>query len=176
MRWDSRTLTRYSFFGELRAPLYPVKRLPGWLHRVEGDLALRYVAAGTKRESNFAPTYGMKVALAGGVSLRGSVSTSNRYPTPQLSRPLATPSETPGGGNPDLETIYDPVRREWYGAAVTEVLNPDLRPDAAVTQTAGVIFEHGQTHRFRAAVDFVDTHKVNEITFLDRSIVLAGES
>ena len=176
MRWDSRTLTRYSFFGELRAPLYPVKRLPGWLHRVEGDLALRYVAAGTKRESNFAPTYGMKVALAGGVSLRGSVSTSNRDPTPQLSRPLATPSETPGGGNPDLETIYDPVRREWYGAAVTEVLNPDLRPDAAVTQTAGVIFEHGQTHRFRAAVDFVDTHKVNEITFLDRSIVLAGES
>ncbi|HVU35536.1 MAG TPA: TonB-dependent receptor plug domain-containing protein [Opitutaceae bacterium] len=175
-RWDGRTLNRYSGFGELQAPLYPAKRLPHWLTRAETDLALRYVAANSAKEAYFAPTYGMKLGFPGGFSVRGSITTSNRYPTPQMSRPLILPSGDTGPGSPNYQPIFDPLRKQNYEAIVNEVINPDLRPEAAVTQTAGLIFERGREHRFRAAIDFVDTHKVNEIVFLDANRTLALEA
>jgi outer membrane receptor protein involved in Fe transport len=175
LHWGARTLSRYSFFGEFQAPLYPAQKLPRWLRRVQGDLGLRYVAAADSKESNFAPTYATKVALTNGLSLRASVTTSNRFPTPQMNRLTVLPDPSAGGGSPNLIPIFDPVRQQSYDAVVTELINPDLRPENAVTQTGGIVFERGSTHRFRAAIDFVDTHKVNEIVYLDWKAVLAGE-
>ncbi len=54
--FTGRTLQRYSVFGEFQAPLLPESWLPRWLHRVETDLAVRYVAADSSRETNVAPT------------------------------------------------------------------------------------------------------------------------
>jgi iron complex outermembrane recepter protein len=163
--WGGRTLQRYSVFGELQAPLWPATRLPRWLRKIEADLAVRYVAADSSRETNVAPTVAGKVDFAGGLSLRGSVTTSNRFPTPQMSRIIAAP-DTSGSGV-DLTTINDPVRNQRYGVQAPEAVNPDLRPEAAVTQTAGLIFQRGKIHRFRLGLDFVDTHKVNELHTLD---------
>jgi iron complex outermembrane recepter protein len=174
LRWDGRSLGRYSAFGELQSPLLPSRRLPQWLHRIDGDLALRYVASSDAHESNFAPTFGLKATLAGGFSLRGSLTWSNRFPTPQMSRLAATP----GGEGPtiDREPIDDPIRQQHYLVAVTEVVTPDLKAEAAVTQTAGLIFERGEKHRFRATLDFLDTHKVNELVTLLPQAVVAGEA
>ncbi len=172
-RWQGRTLQRFSVFGELQAPLLPAERRPAWLHGLEGDLAVRYIAADTSRETNVAPTFALKVDLAGGLSLRGSVTTSNRVPTPQMSRLQATPGGTPGV---NYASIYDPVRNERYDVQSDDALDPNLRPESAVTQTAGAVFQRGKVHRFRAAVDFVDTRKTNEVVVLDSQAVVNLES
>lgn len=164
--WTGRALRRYSAFGELQAPLFPAGRLPAWLRTVEADVAVRYVAADSSRESNVAPTFGLKVELANGVSFRGSLTTSNRFPTPSMNRLPFVPD---GGTGPGLiqERVFDPVRNESYLVRVDQVLTPDLRAESAVTQTAGVMFRRGDLHRIRATLDVVDTRKVNELIFLE---------
>lgn len=171
---SGRTLERYSFFTELRGALWPRGRLPRWMHELEADVAVRYVASALARESNVAPTFSLKAAFAGGLSFRGSVSTSNRFPTPQLSKVVVAP------GGPDIginrEEIFDPQRNETYETRSDELLNPAISAEEAVTQTAGLIFERGERHRVRAALDFVDTRKTNELLMLDTQAMVNGEA
>lgn len=171
IRWNGRTLQRYSVFGELQAPLLKERWQPSWLKRVETDLAVRYIGADSAKESNVAPTYGMKVNFAGGFSVRGSLTTSNRLPTPYMSHKVITPSTTPGSGV-EFVKILDPQRNESYVIQPVEDPNPDVRPEAAVTQTAGVLFQHGRNHRFRTSIDFVDTRKTNELFLLTPQVVV----
>lgn len=160
-----RTLERYSFFGELQAPILPARFLPRWLTHLEGDLAVRYVASSQANEVNVAPTFGLKADFAGGLAFRASITTSSRFPTPQLSKTVSAPSGPGGGVN--QETLNDPRRDESYAMPVDEIVDASLPPEDAVTQTAGLIFERGNEHRFRASLDFVDTRKTNEILALD---------
>lgn len=172
--WAGRTLQRYSAFGELQAPLLPTAWLPRWLPRIETDLAVRYVASDSARESNVSPTYGLKADLAGGFTVRGSFTTSNRFPTPHMSRLVLAPPS--GDLGVDATKITDPVRREEYYVQDNMELQPDLLTEAAVTQTAGVVFRRGVTHRVRLAVDFLDTRKVNELVFLGPQSVMNLEA
>jgi outer membrane receptor protein involved in Fe transport len=172
--FSGRTLQRYSVFGELQAPLLPETWLPRWLHKVETDLAVRYIAADTSNETNVAPTYALKLDFAGGFSFRGSVTTSNRVPTPQLSRPVSTGTGTGTGVN--YSAIYDPIRNQSYLVQSADALDPNLRPEQAVTSTAGLVFQRGKVQRLRASLDFVDTHKVDEVIPLDAQSVLDVES
>ncbi len=176
VRWGSRTLQRYSFFGELQAPLIPLHRLPQWLTAAETDLALRYVAADTAKEANFAPTYAAKLAFRGGISLRGSITTSSRYPTPRMTRPIVLPDDGGGTAPVNLERVEDYRRGEGYDVVVNEVPNPDLQPETALTQTAGILFERGRQHRWRAALDYVATHKTNEELFLTPNTITLNEA
>ena len=175
--WLGRTIQRFSFFGELQAPLVPGRVLPPWLHNVEADLAARYVAADTAAETNLAPAAGLKLDLAGGWAVRASYSQANRFPNPHLSKLATTPD--PGGGGPGSgEAIIDPRRnQEHYAVQSSEEVNPNLRTEASKTTTLGVIFTRGKTHRIRAALDFTDTQKANELVFLDNAqLVLNLES
>ncbi|MBI2496484.1 MAG: carboxypeptidase regulatory-like domain-containing protein [Opitutae bacterium] len=168
-----RTLERYSFFGELQSPLLPVRLLPRWLRTLEADVAARFVASANANEVNIAPTFGLKADFAGGFSFRSSVTSSSRFPTPQFSKPVTAPS-VPGSGL-NQELIKDPRRNEEYPVQVDEAVDPGLPPEDAVTQTAGLIFERGREHRFRASLDFVDTRKTNEILALDAKAVVSVE-
>jgi hypothetical protein len=172
--WSGRTLERISVFGELQAPLLSGARLPRSIKSIEADLAVRYTLSTQSNETNFAPTLGLKMDLRGGFSLRGSYTTSNRFPTPVMSRPLA--EGTGGGAGAEPTAIYDPRRNERYGADAKVVVNPAIRPEAAVTQTAGVIWAQGKTHRFRVSLDFADTSKTNEIIGLQPQDVLNLEA
>jgi len=167
-----RTLQRYSVFGELQAPLLPVRWLPHWLQNFEGDMAVRYVASSQANEVNTAPTFGLKADIAGGLTFRGSVTTSSRFPTPQLSKTVTAPGGPGGGVN--LQLINDPRRNESYTVQVNEAIDTNLPPEDAVTQTAGLIFTRGDEHRFRASLDFVDTRKTNEILPLDTPAKVLG--
>lgn len=172
--WTGRTLQRVSVFGEVQAPLVPVRRLPDWLRGVETDLALRYVAADTSQATNLAPTGGLKLQLASGFTLRGSFATANRFPTPQMSRFVPSPTNTGGGGG-EVSTVQitDPLRgSEQYNVLSSAAVNTNLRPEAAVTRTVGLIFQRGEIHRLRAAVDYVDTQKSNELRGLDEQSVI----
>lgn len=170
-----RTLGRYSFFGELQTPLLPARRLPRWLRSLDVDLAARFVASSRANEVNIAPTLGLKADFAGGLTFRASVTNSNRFPTPQLSQTVSAPS-IPGSGL-NQQSITDPLRQnEPYDVQVDEAANPGLPPEDALTQTAGLIFERGAAHRFRAALDFVDTRKTNEILFLEAQPLVNVES
>jgi outer membrane receptor protein involved in Fe transport len=172
---SGRTLQRYSVFGELQTPVVPSHWLPGWLRKLEADLAVRYVAADSSKETNVAPTFGLKAEVPWGLSFRGSFTTSNRVPTPQLSRPIISSDGSGGGIN--LVNISDPMRGgEEYSVKSEEALNPDLSTEAAVTQTAGLIFQRGKVHQFRASLDFVDTRKTNEVKVLDEIDVLNLET
>lgn len=171
IRWNGRTLQRYSVFGELQAPLLSERWQPRWIRRVESDLAVRYIAAYSSKESNVAPTYGLKVNFAGGLSLRGSLTTSNRLPTPYMSHKVMALSSTPGS-NVDYVSILDPRRNQTYLVQPVDDLNPDVRPEAAVTQTAGLLFQRGGTQRLRASLDFVDTRKTNELFALGAQTVV----
>lgn len=176
-QWAGRTLARYSFFGELQGPVYPEPRLPPWLRRADADLALRYVASADTRESNIAPTLGMKLGIPGGLLLRGSLTYSNRFPSPQMSWLLLAPGGGDNTSSANRELIYDPVRNEQpYAVDVYEAVNPDLRPESAVTQTVGLVLERGRVQRFRAAIDYADTRKVNELVFLGAQDVVNGEA
>jgi len=171
--WKGRTLERISVFGELQGPVLPEARLPRWLKKFETDLAVRYIAADTSRETNVAPTLGLKFDFAGGLSFRSSVTTSNRMPTPQMSRRVVAGS---GGPNLAQEEIDDPIRRERYLVFTEEIPDPGLVPEAAITQTAGLIYQTGEIHRFRAGLDFVDTNKENEVVVLEAQQVVTLES
>jgi outer membrane receptor protein involved in Fe transport len=163
--WTGRTLQRYSAFGELQAPLLPSGRLPRWLTGLDADLAVREVASGKSGEAYLAPTLALKAEFADGLAFRSSLTTSNRFPTPQMSRPISLPGG-PGGGSEGV-LIFDPVLNDHYIVATSEPLNPPLKTESAVTQTAGLIFQRGKVHRLRAALDFVDTRKTDELLGLD---------
>ncbi len=171
VHWEGRILQRYSVFGEVQAPLVSRRRLPRWLRKVETDLALRYIAANTAKETYWAPTGGLKLELAGGFALRGSFMLSSRYPTPFMSKQLAA-GIGPGGGEVSQVWINDPVRNQSYTVPAQAAINPNLRPESAATQSAGIIFQRGQEHRFRFAADFVDTRKTNEMITLDAQTLM----
>ena len=171
IRYQGRSLARYSVFGEVQAPLLPNVWLPRWIRGIDSDFAVRYIASTQSKESNVAPTAALKVQLPAGFAFRGSVSTSSRFPSPQMSRVVGS---SPGRGNVgvDLKEAFDPLKKQSYTVQEDQFLDPDLRPEGAVTQTAGVIFRRGRVHRLRAAIDFVDTRKANELVALDVQTIL----
>ncbi len=172
--WGDRVLQRFSVFGELRAPVLPERFLPSFVHAFDADLALRYIGANSAKESYFAPTLGLKCELTSGFAVRGSVTTSSRYPTPQLNRPVIGP---PTGGIilPYTEPIDDPILHQRYDVPVNEVLNPNLLPESAVTQSLGMFFQRGNIHRVRGTLDFVDVRKTNEDFFLGSQVLVTNE-
>jgi hypothetical protein len=174
VRWTGRTLQRLSVFGELQAPVVPARWLPGWMRELQADLAARYTMADSTQEANVAPTGGLKIGLAGGFALRGSVATSNRLPTPYMNTKVenAAGLRATGVGGVNHVPVFDPARQESYGVRASDALNPNLRPEAAVTRALGVIYERGRTHRLRVAVDFVDTQKSGELLYLDPQTLL----
>ena len=172
--WSGRTLQRWSVFGELQAPLLPARWLPGWLRSVETDLAVRYVGSRSAKESYVAPTFGLKMELAGGLAFRGSVTTSSRLPNPQLSKQIVQPGN--GVGGIDTVKINDSLRNEEYPVLDGEFVGFALNPESALTQTAGLIFQQGKEHRFRASLDFVDTNKTNELVPLEAQQIIDLES
>ena len=173
-RWSGRTLERISVFGEIQAPLVSAQRLPRVLKSVETDTAVRYIVSTQSNETNFAPTFGLKVDFRSGLAFRASYTTSNRFPNPVMSRRLGDGSG--GGSGADLVSIIDPVRHETYFTEAKVAINPDIRAESAATQTAGLVFSRGRTHRFRASLDFADTTKTNEIIPLEAQTVLNLES
>ncbi|MBL9211955.1 MAG: TonB-dependent receptor plug domain-containing protein [Opitutaceae bacterium] len=173
VRYLGRAIERYSVFGEVQAPLLPSRWLPGWLRGLDSDFAVRYIASRLSAEANVAPTFALKARFAGGLAFRGSVSTSSRYPTPQLSRvTLAGPSSRPTTAGIDFRQAYDPAQKQTYTVQEQDFINPDLQPEDALTQTAGLLWRGGDTHRFRVALDFVETRKVNELVTLDVQTIL----
>lgn len=174
-QWTGRTLERVSVFGEIQAPVVPSRWLPSWIREIQTDLAARYVAAATSQETNLAPTGGLKIDFAGGFSVRGTVATSNRLPSPLLTRKAPTPSVPgEGGGEVSYASINDPLRGNSQNNKVlsSEVINPNLHPESAVTRTVGLVFQRGQIHRFRVAVDFSDTQKSGELFELDNQAMV----
>lgn len=168
--WVGRSLVRYSGFGEAQVPLLPARWLPAWILRVEADVAGRYTASDRANEANFAPTAAVKVDFAGGFSIRGTYATSNRFPPDYFShaQQVAAGGVNGGLGPAQATTVNDPQRgnqSETIQASIAA--NPNLNPEAAVTQTAGLIYQRGREHRFRASVDFVDTNTSGENIFLD---------
>ncbi len=173
VRYLGRAIERYSVFGEVQAPLLPDRWRPRWLRGLEGDGAVRYIASNLSSESNVAPTVALKAQFPGGLAFRGSVSTSSRYPTPQLSRvTIAAPTKIPTTAGIDFRQAYDPAQKQTYSVQEQDFVNPFLLPEDAVTQTAGLVWRGGAEHRFRAALDFVATHKVNELVTLDVQTIL----
>ena len=170
--WLTRTLERVSVFGELQAPLLKDEWKPRWLRRAEVDLAARYIYADTAQETNLAPTYGLKFDFNNGLSVRGSITTSNRFPTPKMHR--QAPSG-PGSGGARAALIFDPRRGETYEVQETELLNLALEPEDALTQSAGLRFQRGEERRFRASLDYFDTRKNNESIFIDPQLALTLE-
>jgi len=174
IRWSGRTLEQISVFGEIQAPLIPASRLPRWVKRIETDLAARYTVSAVSNETNLAPTFGLKFDLGGGLSFRGSYTTSNRLPNPLMGRPLAQGSG--GGSTAEGVVIFDPLRNERYETEARIAINPDIRPESAATQTAGLSWAAGKAHRLRASLDFADTRKTNEFIELEPQTVANLES
>jgi len=173
--WAGRSLERISVFTELQAPLVPRRMLPAWISTIETDLAARYIVADSSAESNLAPTIALKIGLTNGLTFRGSFTTSNRFPTPFMSRNQG--NGISGGTGVITARIIDPRRDdESYIIELIAVRNPNLRSENAVTQTLGVVYEVGEQHRFRASLDFFDTHKTNEIVGLGPTELLNLES
>jgi iron complex outermembrane receptor protein len=167
--WVGRTLQRISAFGELQAPLLPAKWLPKWVKGISTDLAARYTASDIAYEANLAPTGALKIDFAGGLSLRATYATSNRFPPPVFSTlRLTSTSSSFGIGTVVPENVFDPLRHDQSEPVlVSDAINNNLVPEAAVTQTVGAIFQRGTVHRFRASVDFVDTVTSGEEIYLN---------
>ena len=176
LRWSGRTLQRLSVFGELQAPLVPARWLPDWIRDVQTDVAARYVASNSSQESNLAPTGGLKLQFSGGFSLRGTISTSNRLPPPDLSGTTVTVGApvVGGGSEVSLVSVHDPLRNDEVNNKVqaSAALNPNLRPESAVTWTTGALWRRGEVHQFRLAVDFTDTRKSGELHDLNEQEVV----
>jgi hypothetical protein len=169
--WVGRSLQRVSGFSELEAPLLPARWLPGWIHGIEADVAGRYTASTLANESNFAPTGAVKIDFAGGLSLRGTFATSNRFPPPVFSR--RDSGVTGGSGTVTSVNVHDPLRgNQVETVQVSDALNPNLVAEASVTQTLGVLFERGTVQHFRASLEFVDTVTSGEQAYLYATGVL----
>lgn len=175
--WVGRSLQRISAFGELQTPLVPRRWLPHWIVKVETDLAARYTASALANEANLAPTAAVKIDFPGGFSLRGTIATSNRFPPPYFSSLAESGIATTGSGTASTVQITDPLRGNQYEfVQASNALNPNLVPEAAVTQTVGMIFQRGSVNRFRASVDFVDTVTSGEEAYLDAQSVVDLEN
>jgi outer membrane receptor protein involved in Fe transport len=170
--WEGRSLQRLSGFGELQAPLLPVRWLPYWIKGVETDLAARYTASVLANEANIAPTGAIKVDFAGGLSLRATYATSNRFPAPVFSTPIQPSLPSTGVGAVTPTQIFDPIRQETELVQASDAPNPDLVPEAAVTQTFGLIYQRGTTHRFRLTVDYEDTVTSGQEVYLQAQQVV----
>ena len=175
--WKGRSLQRISGFGELQAPLLPARWLPWWIKDIGVDVAARYTASVLANEANLAPTAAAKIDFAGGLSLRASIATSNRFPSPYFSSLQSASVSSSGSGPVVLGELTDPRRGDTrYPISSSDALNPNLLPEAAVTQTAGFIYQRGTTHRLKVSVDFVDTVTSGENAYLDAQQVLDLES
>ncbi len=174
--WEGRSLQRLSGFGELQAPLLPVKWLPYWIKGVETDLAARYTASVLANEANLAPTGAIKVDFAGGLSLRATYATSNRFPPPNFSTPEQPAFPSTGIGAVTPTKVTDPVLQQTELVQASDAPNPDLQPEAAVTQTFGLIYQNGTKHRFRLTVDYEDTVTSGQEVYLDAQQVVDLES
>jgi iron complex outermembrane recepter protein len=164
--WVGRSLQRISGFGEIQAPLVPARWLPSWLRGVDADLATRYTASDLSNEAGWSPTAAIKVDFAGGLSLRGTYATSNTFPPPVFSRDLlSSVSSTSAGGAVVPTMLFDPLRQQEELVQAGDATN-DIVPEAAVTQSVGILFNRGTVHRFRASVDFVDTVTSGEEIYL----------
>jgi outer membrane receptor protein involved in Fe transport len=162
--WVGRSLVRYSGFGEVQAPLLPSKWLPAWLLKVEADVSARYTASDLANEANLAPTGALKVDFAGGLTLRATYATSNRFPPDFFSHLVVGAGAQIGGiGQSTGAIVYDPLRgNEPETIQASDVVNPNLQPEAAVTQTFGFIYQRGSVHRFRLSVDFINANTSGE--------------
>ncbi|MDX2185361.1 MAG: TonB-dependent receptor plug domain-containing protein [Opitutaceae bacterium] len=170
--WAGRTLPRYSAFAEVQAPLLPNTWRVAGIRAVETDLAVRYIAADTSRETHVAPTAALKVDFAGGFSVRGSLTYANRYPTPRMSRRISDLQPDTGSGV-EYASILDPLRPgPNYFVRVLSAVDPRLRPESTVTQTAGILWQKGSKRRWRVSLDFVDTTKEDEHVFLSPQTLL----
>jgi iron complex outermembrane receptor protein len=162
-----------SGFGEIQAPMLPARWLPWWIKNISADIAARYTASVLANEANLAPTAAMKVDFAGGFSLRASIATSNRFPPPYFSTLESASISSTGSGPVILGTVSDPKRgNETYPVTSSDALNPNLLPEAAVTQTAGFIYQTGKTQKFRISVDYVDTVTSGENAYLNAQQVV----
>ncbi len=169
-RWVGRSLQRISTFAELQAPLLPARWLPTWIHAVGVDVAGRYTASRLANESNFAPTGAIKIDFGGGLSLRSTYATSNRFLSPVFSRQQLAGISPGGVGVVVPAIIQDPLRGNQYeNVESSDAINSNLAPEASVTQTAGVIFERGKTHHVRASVEFVNTVTSGEQVYLQKT-------
>jgi outer membrane receptor protein involved in Fe transport len=175
--WIGRSLTQVSVYGEIQAPLLPARWLPRWILGIQTDLAARYTFSDLANGANLAPTGAVRIDLPGGFALRGSYATSNRFPPAFFSRLQTASIATTGSGVVTPTIIYDPLRgNQPEQIEASDATNPNLAPEAAVTQTAGIIFERGKVQRFRASVDFVDTVTSGENAYLDAQQVVDLES
>lgn len=173
IRYLGRTLERYSVFAEIQAPLVPKSWLPGWMHSLETDAAVRYIASNQDDETAVAPTFALKIGLPAGFDFRGSVSTSSRFPTPQMSRTALPTGQGPGTiVSGDQKEVFDPLARNTYRVEERAIISPTLIPEETLTQTAGLVYHTGKTHRVRVSIDFVDTRKAGEIVNLDPQDIL----
>jgi iron complex outermembrane recepter protein len=175
--WVGRSLQRISAFGELQAPLLPAKWLPRWIKGIGTDVAARYTFSDIAYEANLAPTGAVKVDFQGGFSVRATYATSNRFPPPLFSSEQLPSTTSPGGaGAVSTVEVYDPLRQQFEYVQASDALNSNLVPEAAVTETAGVIYERGKVHRVRVSVDFVGTNTSGEESYLDAGQVVDLES
>jgi outer membrane receptor protein involved in Fe transport len=174
--WVGRSLQRISAFGELQAPLLPSKWLPKWIKSVETDLAARYTASDIAHEANLAPTGALKIDFDGGLSLRATYATSNRFPPPVFSSLQVTSTNTGVAGAVVPYRIFDPLLQQYELVETSDATNTSLVPEAAVTQTAGAIFQRGKVHRVRVSVDFVDTVTSGEEIYLQPQDVVDLEN
>jgi iron complex outermembrane receptor protein len=173
--WVGRSLQRISGFGELQAPLIPARWLPIWIKDVETDLAARYTASVLQNEANLAPTGAVKIDFAGGLSLRATYATSNRFPPPNFSTDRI-PAGPTGVGAVTPTQITDPVLQMRELVLASDAPNPNLDPEAAVTQTFGLIYQRGTTHRFRLTVDYEDTVTSGQEVYLGAQQIVDVES
>jgi iron complex outermembrane receptor protein len=172
--WVGRSIQRVSGFGELQAPLLAARWLPYWVKDVETDLAARYTASALRNDSNLAPTGAIKVDFVGGFSLRATYATSNRFPSATFS--TQQPAGVVGVGAVTPTQVFDPVLQQTELVQASDAPNPNLEPEAAVTQTFGFIYQHGTKHRFRATVDYEDTVTSGQEVYLDAQQVVDLES
>ena len=171
--WVGRSLQRVSAFGELQAPLVPAARLPDWIRSIDTDIAVRYTASDLANEANTAPTGAIKVDFAGGFTLRGTYATSNTFPPPYFSALQDALISTTGAGTVISTKIFDPRRGDQQETVlVSDATNPNLVPEAAVTQTAGIVYQRGTVHHFRASIDFVNTVTSGQQVYLSAPQVL----
>jgi len=174
--WVGRSLQRISFFGELQTPLLPAKWLPGWIKGVETDLAARYTSSVLQNEANLAPTGALKIDFAGGLSLRATYATSNRFPPPNFSTEQDAALPSTGIGTVTPGSVFDPVLQKSEPIESSDAPNPNLDPEAAVTQTVGLIYARGTTHRFRLTLDYEDTVTSGQEVYLDAQQVVDLEA
>lgn len=177
--WTGRTLQQYSAAAEGQASLLPPAWRPRWLRDLRLDAAGRYNAAKTGFGTGIAPSFGLKAELAGGLSLRASISNTNRFPTATTARFVPVPGGTGTGlaGPVTAETVIDPLRGD-LPVPITSSDIPDtaIVPEADVTQSAGVVYERGGRQHIRFSADWFETRKSGELDYLGPQDVVDYEA